>query len=94
MKVIIDKLKILAETGDTFDLKKMISLYVLDILGEVAFSRPFGAQIRNEAEQLQAINDHIFLSSLIGELPFSGFLENTLEIIAPGMDATTNGEPE
>ncbi|KAL1860965.1 hypothetical protein Plec18167_003752 [Paecilomyces lecythidis] len=70
MGILIDKLNAFAKSGTVFDLKDTISLYVLDILGEVAFSRPFNAQVRGEAEQIPAINDHILLACVIGELPF------------------------
>ena len=61
MKILIDKLKLYAKTGETFDLKQTLSLYVLDILGEVAFSKPFGAQAKGDVEELHAINDHLLL---------------------------------
>lgn len=73
MKVLIDKLKLYAKTGETFDLKQTLSLYVLDILGEVAFSKPFGAQAKGDVEELHAINDHLLLSGVIGELPLQDF---------------------
>lgn len=73
MKILIDKLRALAKTGETFDFKNMLSLYVLDILGEVAFSRPFGVQDKGQAEELHAINDHLLLAGVIGELPFQNF---------------------
>ncbi|KAL4915980.1 cytochrome P450 [Aspergillus aurantiobrunneus] len=70
MKVLVDKLHGFAETGKVFDFKHMLSLYVLDILGEVAFARPFGVQLKGEAEELHAVNDHLLLAGVIGELPF------------------------
>ena len=73
MNILIDKLKVYAKTGETFDLKQALSLYVLDILGEVAFSKPFGAQAKGDVEELHAINDHLLLSGVIGELPLQEF---------------------
>ena len=70
MSIFLDKLHMLANTGEAFDLKRLISCYVLDILGDVAFSQSFGAQARGNAEELTAINDHLLLSSVIGQLPF------------------------
>ncbi|KAL4790966.1 cytochrome P450 [Aspergillus venezuelensis] len=69
MKILIDKLRTYAATGESFDFKHMLSLYVLDILGEVAFAKPFGVQMKGEAEELHAINDHLLLAGVIGELP-------------------------
>lgn len=68
MKILVDKLRALAKNGEVFDLKNMLSLYVLDILGEVAFSKAFGVQDRGESEELHAINDHLLLAGVIGEL--------------------------
>ena len=62
MKFLQDKLRTFAKTGETFDLKTLLSLYVFDILGSVAFGRPFGAQERGYEEVLPAINDHLLLA--------------------------------
>ena len=70
MSVLKDKLSELAETGEMFDLKNIISYYVLDILGEVAFGHPFDAQTRCGSPHIPAIEDHLLLSGVIGELPF------------------------
>ncbi|KAJ5409762.1 Cytochrome P450 E-class group I [Penicillium crustosum] len=70
IKILLSKLKKFAKTGEVFDLKSTISYFVFDILGEVAFSRPFNAQARGEADEIHAINDHLLLSCVIGELPF------------------------
>ncbi|KAL4963139.1 cytochrome P450 [Aspergillus stella-maris] len=69
MKILIDKLRTYAATGEAIDFKHVLSLYVLDILGEVAFAKPFGVQGKGEAEELHAINDHLLLAGVIGELP-------------------------
>lgn len=78
IKIFTEKLRHYAKTGAIFDLKRTISLYVLDILGEVAFSHTFGAQYMSDAEELSAINDHILLACVIGELP----LQSITKLIA------------
>lgn len=83
MKILVDKLQTLAKTGEVFDFKHMLSLYVFDILGEVAFGRSFGAQDREgELPELSAINDHLLLAGVIGELPFQG-LSKTFARLSP-----------
>ncbi|KAL4952489.1 cytochrome P450 [Aspergillus filifer] len=82
MKILIDKLQTYAETREAFDFKHMLSLYVLDILGEVAFAKPFGVQMKGEAEELHAINDHLLLAGVIGELPCQG-LTKMLSRLSP-----------
>lgn len=69
MRVLVDKLRAFAKTGEVFDFKNVLSLYVLDILGEVAFSKPFSVQDKGKSDELHAINDHLFLAGVIGELP-------------------------
>lgn len=56
-------------SGEIFDLKLLISFYVLDVLGELAFSRSFEAQAVQDPTQLPPINDHIFLACLMGMTP-------------------------
>jgi benzoate 4-monooxygenase len=73
MEIFIKKLRALASSEEIFDFKKMISLYVLDILGEVAFGKPFGVQEKGYSEELHAINDHLLLAGVIGELTFQDF---------------------
>ncbi|KAJ5774601.1 Cytochrome P450 E-class group I [Penicillium paradoxum] len=78
IEILVNKLKGFAKSGEIFDFKSTISYFVLDILGEVAFSRPFNAQARGEADELHAINDHLLLSCVIGELP----LQNLTKLLA------------
>ncbi|KAL4998431.1 cytochrome P450 [Aspergillus recurvatus] len=69
MAILISKLHHYAQTGEAFDLKHALSLYVLDILGEVAFAKPFCVQHTEDDEKLHAISDHLLLAGVIGELP-------------------------
>ncbi|KAJ5468639.1 Cytochrome P450E-classgroup I [Penicillium sp. IBT 31633x] len=78
IEILLGKLNGFAKTGEIFDLKSTISYFVLDILGEVAFSRPFNAQLKGEADAIHAINDHLLLSCVIGELP----LQNLSKFLA------------
>jgi len=82
IQILLDKIRALASTGEVFDLKSTISCFVLDILGEVAFSRSFNAQAKGDAEEIHAINDHILLSCVIGEMPFQS-LSKTLARWSP-----------
>ncbi|KAL4736043.1 cytochrome P450 [Aspergillus similis] len=73
MAILIAKLRRYARTGQAFDLKHALSLYVLDILGEVAFAKSFDVQHTEDNEKLHAINDHLLLAGVIGELPCQNF---------------------
>lgn len=66
---LLDNLDHFCETGEAFDLKQFIAFYVLDILGELAFSRSFDAQKHKDPERLPPINNHIYLACLIGMMP-------------------------
>lgn len=68
MKLLIDKLQIYAKAGEMFDLKKILSLYILDILGEVVFSKLFSIQAKGHSKELHAMNDYLLLSGIISEL--------------------------
>ncbi|KAL6407021.1 hypothetical protein AUP68_09842 [Ilyonectria robusta] len=57
------------KTEEVFDLKELIAFYVLDVLGELAFSRSFNSQVEQDSEKLPPINDHIYLSCLLGMMP-------------------------
>ena len=76
LEILCDKIRVHAETGEVFDLKTHISRYILDILGEAAFSRSFDAQndTANKTHTVPAaINDHILLACIIGQMPFQSF---------------------
>jgi benzoate 4-monooxygenase len=68
MAILIEHLKGFAKTGKVFDLKQLIGCFVLDILGDVAFGRSFNAQVAGYADEIPAINDHILLACVIGEM--------------------------
>ncbi|KAI1803997.1 putative cytochrome P450 [Daldinia bambusicola] len=81
MKILVDKLKRLAEKQEVFDLKRLIAFYVFDILGDVAFGRSFNAQISEVAPEIPAINDHILLSCLLGTFPFRSFFKRIIPML-------------
>ena len=73
MEILIKHLKGFANTNQIVDMKSLISCFVLDVLGEVAFSRSFNAQAIGRADEIPAINDHIFLACIVGELSCQNF---------------------
>jgi len=66
---LLDNLGQRAETGEVFDFKALVAFYVLDVLGELAFSQSFHAQTEQAPEKLPPINDHIYLACLMGMMP-------------------------
>lgn len=69
LEKLIQNLDTFARTGDAFDLKDYVAYYVLDVLGELAFSRSFDAQDFRDPRRLPPINDHIYLACLMGMMP-------------------------
>lgn len=81
LTILCDRIAMFARAETAFDLKDCISRYVLDILGEVAFSCSFNAQIPgagNYEKVPQAINGHVLMGSIIGELPFQSLNKKLL----------------
>ncbi|KAF4893591.1 Benzoate 4-monooxygenase [Colletotrichum viniferum] len=70
VKILRDKITKLARDGEAFDLKKLLQYYTIDVLGELAFSRSFGAQISDESETLvPPVVPHSLLGSTTGSWP-------------------------
>ncbi|KIM92627.1 hypothetical protein OIDMADRAFT_139359 [Oidiodendron maius Zn] len=60
------KLDKCAESQTSVDLKEVIAYYMYDVLGEIAFDATFNSQTESRPECLPPINEHIFLSCLLG----------------------------
>ena|ERR1700754_3696772 len=69
IKLLRENLDHAADTGKVVDLKELIAYYVLDILGDLAFSRSFDSQRIQDPAKLPPINDHIYLACLLGQMP-------------------------
>ncbi|KAK6197122.1 hypothetical protein LQW54_010917 [Pestalotiopsis sp. IQ-011] len=69
LQKLMENLDHCCKTGEMFDLKQFIAFYVLDVLGELAFSRSFDSQIHMDPDRLPPINDHIYLACLMGMVP-------------------------
>jgi cytochrome P450 len=69
LNILLDKIRHYAKAGEDFDLKDSIARYILYILGDVAFSRSFDTQTTRSLEALNAINGHLNLACVIGQLP-------------------------
>ncbi|KAL5044679.1 hypothetical protein BDW71DRAFT_198799 [Aspergillus fruticulosus] len=73
LAILISKLQHYAKIGQALDLKHTLNLYVLDILGDVAIAKPFDVQHTEDDGKLHAINGHLLLAGVIGELPCQSF---------------------
>ncbi|KAI8308172.1 Cytochrome P450 monooxygenase gsfF [Colletotrichum sp. SAR11_240] len=70
VKILREKITRFARDGKAFDLKKLLQYYTIDVLGELAFSRSFGAQVSDESEALvPPVVPHTLLGSTTGSWP-------------------------
>jgi hypothetical protein len=70
-KVRIPREKILsyAEKQELFDLKKSLQYYVIDTLGELAFSQTFGIQATDDETRVPPVIEHSLLAAITGAWP-------------------------
>ena len=68
IQLLCTKLDQYATSGEQFCLKDCLTYYAVDVLGEIAFSRSFGAQVSQQS-QIPAVTDHIFLGTMMGQIP-------------------------
>lgn len=58
-----------AEKGEAFDLKKVIHFYVIDVLGELAFSQSFDVQVSGDESRVPPVVEHSLLAAATGAWP-------------------------
>lgn len=69
MLKLIARLDQAAEQSETIDLKMWIAFFVVDVLGELAFSRPFGLLDSGNPDEMPPILEHVLLATMSGEVP-------------------------
>ena len=57
------------EANTAFDLKDMLHNYVIDVLGELAFSKSFDLQKTGDRSQVPPVKEHTLLGSALGSWP-------------------------
>ncbi|KAL3490374.1 cytochrome P450 [Aspergillus germanicus] len=63
------KIHAYATTGQAFDLKKFLHYYVIDVLGELAFSQSFGVQEADDESLVPPVLEHSLLAAVTGAWP-------------------------
>lgn len=63
------KITAYASSGQAFDLKKLLQYYVVDVLGELAFSQSFGIQEADDESLVPPVAEHTLLASVTGAWP-------------------------
>jgi len=69
INILKEKIARLAATNEAFDLKKMFYYYVIDILGELAFSQSFGLQNSEDEALVPPVVEHSLLAAATGAWP-------------------------
>ncbi|GKZ44767.1 hypothetical protein AbraIFM66951_007054 [Aspergillus brasiliensis] len=66
---VFDKIKEHSSHDRAFDLKKALHYYVIDVLGELAFSQSFGVQETDDETRVPPVIEHSLLAAVTGAWP-------------------------
>jgi len=69
IKIVKGKLDSYSSSGQAFDLKKILRYYVIDVLGELAFSQSFGVQVADDEAMVPPVVEHSLLAAATGAWP-------------------------
>ncbi|KAL0943200.1 isotrichodermin C-15 hydroxylase [Colletotrichum truncatum] len=69
IRILRGKIAKYAKEGKAFDLRKLVQFYVVDVLGELAFSRSFGVQISGDESLVPPVFQHTLLGTTVGSWP-------------------------
>ncbi|KAK5197593.1 hypothetical protein LTR47_001333 [Exophiala xenobiotica] len=69
IKLLKEKILRYSLTGEVFDLKKLLHYYVIDALGELAFSKSFGVQQTDDESRVPPVVEHSLLAAVTGSWP-------------------------
>ncbi|KAM0414643.1 hypothetical protein ACHAPT_013514 [Fusarium lateritium] len=67
--ILRNKIAGFAKEEKCFDLKKLLHYYIIDVLGELAFSRSFGVQASDDESLVPRVVPHTLLGSVTGAWP-------------------------
>lgn len=73
IQILKNKLSGYCDRDEVFDLKKLLHFYVIDILGELAFSQSFGVQIADDEALVPPVVEHSLLAAATGAWPAMTF---------------------
>lgn len=69
IQIFRDKVKSHVLRNEVFDLKKVLQYYVIDVLGELAFSKSFGVQHSDDESLVPPVVEHSLLAAATGAWP-------------------------
>lgn len=93
IRILRQKISTYASAQEIFDLKKALHYYVIDTLGELAFSQTFGVQISDDETRVPPVIEHSLLAAVTGAWPsMTARLKKWLPLIPHrGLQALFNG---
>lgn len=93
LKVLREKICMHAINEESFDLKKALHFYVIDVLGELAFSQSFDAQKSNDETRVPPVIEHSLLAAVTGAWPMmTAWLKKWLPLLPhKGLQALFEG---
>jgi hypothetical protein len=71
--ILRNKISEYCDRGEPFDLKKLLRFYVIDVLGELAFSQSFGIQVADDESLVPPVIEHTLLAAVTGAWPMMTF---------------------
>ncbi|GLA39194.1 hypothetical protein AnigIFM63309_006526 [Aspergillus niger] len=69
IRILRDKIREHSSHNRAFDLKKALHYYVVDVLGELAFSQSFGIQETDDEARVPPVIEHSLLAAVTGAWP-------------------------
>lgn len=93
IKILRAKISSFASRDEAFDLKKILQYYVIDTLGELAFSQTFGVQASDDETRVPPVIEHSLLAAVTGAWPMmTAHLKRWLPLIPhKGLQALFKG---
>lgn len=69
IKILREKIARRCYDNQVFDLKQLLQFYVIDTLGELAFSQTFGVQLADDEALVPPVKEHSLLAAATGAWP-------------------------
>ncbi|OJJ62822.1 hypothetical protein ASPSYDRAFT_144222 [Aspergillus sydowii CBS 593.65] len=67
--ILKDRIRTYGSTGEVFNLKKLLHYYMIDVIGELAFSQSFGVQEADDELLVPPVIEHSLLAAVTGAWP-------------------------
>lgn len=67
--ILKDRIRTYSSTGEIFNLKKLLHYYMIDVIGELAFSQSFGVQEADDELLVPPVIEHSLLAAVTGAWP-------------------------